>query len=156
MMFLEHGVRFVAVNNDVDSDKGENEFAPFKNIFNEWYARDTSKKIKYSIKAKGKQGKKLSSNPPYGYKKDSKQPENWIIDEETVQLAQKLRKNKRRPTKYDTIPLLSGLLVCPKYGKNLSFLRAVSISKNQEKYVCSTYRARTTAYISWDSRSQTD
>lgn len=242
--FPELDVRFIAVNDDVDSAQGENEFAPFKNIINEWYARDTSKKIKASLKSKGESGKPLAGTPPYGYKKDpnnsdkwvidepasivvkhifdlamkgmgtgkiartlreeqvltpnahknlynkmTKDPYSWfpnvisqllekdeylghtvnfrtcsqsyktkkrvnndrkdwkifkhthepIIDEETFQLVQKLRKVKKRPTRQDTIPLFSGLIICADCGKRMRYARAHSISRNQEKYFCSTY-----------------
>ncbi len=246
--FPELGIRFIAINDDVDSDQGENEFTPFKNIINEWYARDTSKKIKASFRAKGESGKPLSSIPPYGYKKDpsntnkwlvneetapivryifslamkgmgtskiaitlreekilmpsasgkfSKRPNanpyNWssatiwklltreeylghtinfrtrsksfktqktiqnsreqwkifkdthepIIDEETFYLVQQLiAKSKRRVTKQGTVPLFSGLLECPDCGGNMTYYRAKSISRNQEKYVCSNYKNR--------------
>ena len=70
--FPEHNIRLVAVSDGIDTDEGENEFAPIKNLFNEWYARDISKKRRISNKIKGSSGEPLSS-PPYGYKKD---PEN--------------------------------------------------------------------------------
>lgn len=79
IFFPEKFVRFIAVNDGVDSSKGDNEFTPFRNIINEWYAKDTSKKIKAVFKAKGMSGVSLCSVPPYGYlKKDNKSC--WIID----------------------------------------------------------------------------
>ena len=64
-------VRFIAINNDVDSaNQRDDDFTPFLNIINEWYAKDTSKKIKAMFKAKGESAKPLCTTPPYGYKKD--------------------------------------------------------------------------------------
>ena len=71
MMFPDADVRFIAINNNVDSENSQDgDFTPFLNIINEWYAKDTSKKIKAVFKAKGESGKPLASKPPYGYKKD--------------------------------------------------------------------------------------
>lgn len=81
VLFREKSVRFIAISNGVDStQQGTNEFAPFLNIMNEWYVRDTSRKIKSVLHAKGMEGKRLTSNAIYGYKKD---PEDWILFENT-------------------------------------------------------------------------
>ena len=69
--FADAEVRFIAINNDVDSaNQRDDDFTPFLNIINEWYAKDTSKKIKAMFKAKGESAKPLCTTPPYGYKKD--------------------------------------------------------------------------------------
>ena len=68
-MFPEHDVHFIAVNDGVDSTQGDNEFTPFRNIINEWYAKDTSKKIRAVMKVKGNAGAHLTTNAPYGYMK---------------------------------------------------------------------------------------
>lgn len=81
VLFPEKDIRFVAINDGVDSEKGDNDFTPLRNLFNEWYARDTSKKIRAVVKAKGMAGKRLSHLPPYGYIMGDE--ENWIIDDET-------------------------------------------------------------------------
>ncbi|MFI3325211.1 MAG: recombinase family protein [Clostridia bacterium] len=65
--FPTYGVRFIAINDGVDSAKGDNEFTPFKNIINEWYAKDCSKKIKAVIKSKAERGERVSGRAPYGY-----------------------------------------------------------------------------------------
>lgn len=71
MVFPNADVRFIAINNGVDSENGaENDMTPIINIFNEFYAKDTSRKIRAVFKAKGQSGKPLSTNPPYGYIKD--------------------------------------------------------------------------------------
>ncbi len=70
VFFREKGVRFIAVSNGVDSTNNtSSEFAPFLNIMNEWYLRDCSRKISVVLRAKGKEGKLITSNPPYGYVK---------------------------------------------------------------------------------------
>lgn len=81
VLFPEKDIHFVAINDGVDSEKGDNDFTPLRNLFNEWYARDTSKKIRAVVKAKGMSGKRLSHLPPYGYIMGEEG--NWVIDEET-------------------------------------------------------------------------
>ena len=84
-------VRFIAVNDNVDSNvQTENDLTPFKNVFNEWYAKDTSKKIRAVFKAKGNSGKHLSTNPPFGYIKDPTDKEKWIIDEEAAETVKRI------------------------------------------------------------------
>ena len=81
--FPELGVRFIAVNDGVDSDNPfDNDFTPFRNIINEWYAKDTSKKIRAVFKTKGMSGKRLSTQAPYGYLRDTEG--NLSIDPETA------------------------------------------------------------------------
>ena len=81
--FSNLDIRFIAINDNVDSNiQTENDLTPFKNVFNEWYARDTSKKIRAVFKAKGNSGKHLTTNPPFGYIKDQNDKNKWIIDEE--------------------------------------------------------------------------
>ena len=87
--FPAHDVRLVAVSDGIDSDKGENEFAPFKNIMNEYYARDISKKRKIVNKLKGNSGIPLSP-PPYGYIKDPDNPKFWIIDPEPAEVVRRI------------------------------------------------------------------
>lgn len=87
IMFPEHDVHFIAVNDGVDSTQGENEFTPFRNIINEWYARDTSKKIRAVMKVKGNSGEHLCTNAPYGYMKEPENPKQWIRDEEAAQVV---------------------------------------------------------------------
>ncbi len=74
------GVRLIALNDGVDTLYGEDEFTPFRNIMNEWYARDTSKKIRSAYKAKNIAGKHTASSPSYGYLKSPENKEQWIID----------------------------------------------------------------------------
>lgn len=85
--FPQNGVRFIAINDDFDSadpNSVNNDFAGIKNWFNEFYARDTSRKIRAVNKAKGERGVPLTSNIPYGYVKDPENPKHWIIDPEAA------------------------------------------------------------------------
>ena len=89
--FSNLDIRFIAINDNVDSNiQMENDLTPFKNVFNEWYARDTSKKIRAVFKAKGNSGKHLSTNPPFGYKKDPNDKDKWIIDEEAAATVRRI------------------------------------------------------------------
>ena len=91
IMLPQMDIRFIAVNDNVDSEnQADNDFTPFRNIINEWYAKDTSKKIRSVLKAKGNSGKHLSVIPPFGYKKDPNDKEKWIIDEEAAQIVKKI------------------------------------------------------------------
>ncbi|MBC6308755.1 recombinase family protein [Listeria sp. FSL L7-1582] len=253
IMFPEHSIHFIAINDGVDSEKGENELTPIRNLFNEFYSRDTSKKIRAVFKAKGMSGIPLATIPPYGYVKDPENPNKWLVDEiagnivkrmfqlcidgygpsqiarilredrvltpthyahsqgrkprsklshdpyhwnyhavadtlekqeyigHTVNFrtqvksfkdkrsihrdkkdwvifentheaiveqsvfdtVQSLRQHKRRPTKQNELPLFSGLLYCADCGQKLYFCRGKSVSRNQENYICSSYRRRT-------------
>lgn len=88
MIFPQKGVRFIAINDGVDSAQGENDFAPLRNIFNEWLVRDTSKKIKAVKRSKGMSGKPVTSKPVYGYLMD--EDENFIIDEEAAPVVRQI------------------------------------------------------------------
>ena len=86
--FPKKGVRFIAINDGVDSAQGDNDFAPLRNIFNEWLVRDTSKKIKAVKRSKGMSGKPITSKPVYGYLMD--EDENFIIDEEAAPVVKQI------------------------------------------------------------------
>lgn len=89
--FPKHNVRFIAVNDAIDSDEGESEIAPFKNILNEMYARDISKKIRSSHRLRGSMGEPLSQ-PPYGYMKSPENKKKWIIDPEAATVVKSIFK----------------------------------------------------------------
>lgn len=89
--FPEHNVRFIAVNDAIDSDEGESEIAPFKNILNEMYARDISKKIRSSHRLRGSMGEPLSQ-PPYEYMKSPENKKKWIIDPEAATVVKSIFK----------------------------------------------------------------
>ena len=85
VLFRQHDVRFIAIANNVDSDDpGSNEFTPFMNIMNEWYLRDQSRKVRAAVQLKGRSGKPITTNAPYGYKKDPEDHNHWLIDEEAA------------------------------------------------------------------------
>ena len=90
MLFPQKGVRFIAVNDNVDSasEGMDNDFTPLRNLFNEWLVRDTSKKIKAVKRAKGMSGKPVTSKPVYGYLMD--EDENYIVDEETAPVVKQI------------------------------------------------------------------
>ena len=89
--FPKHNIRFIAVNDAIDSDEGESEIAPFKNILNEMYARDISKKIRSSHRLRGSMGEPLSQ-PPYGYMKSPENKKKWIIDPEAATVVKSIFK----------------------------------------------------------------
>ena len=84
--FPEHDIRLVAVSDNIDTAEGDNELAPIRNLFNEWYARDISKKRRISNKIKGNAGEPMGQ-PPYGYMKDPDNPKRWIVDDEAAQVV---------------------------------------------------------------------
>ena len=88
--FAERDIRYIAINDGVDSDKGDNEFTPFRNLFNDFYARDTSKKIRAVMRAKGNAGEHLCTNPPYGYMKSPDNKKQWIVDEEAAAVVKRI------------------------------------------------------------------
>ena len=88
-LLRQKGVRLIAINDGVDSFKGDDDFTPFRNIMNEWYLRDTSKKIKSVFQAKGKTGKHLTGTVSYGYLWDEKR-EHWIVDEEAAAVVRRI------------------------------------------------------------------
>ena len=87
--FPEHNIRFIAVNDLVDSNDGENEIAPFKNIMNEMYARDISRKVRSSHRIRGNMGEPLSQ-PPYGYMKSPENKKKWIVDTEAAEVVKSI------------------------------------------------------------------
>ncbi len=87
--FPEHDIRLVAVSDNIDTAEGENELAPIRNLFNEWYARDISKKRRISNKIKGNAGEPMGQ-PPYGYIKDPNNPKRWIVDDEAAQVVRRI------------------------------------------------------------------
>ncbi|WP_277668619.1 recombinase family protein [Caproiciproducens galactitolivorans] len=85
----EHDIRLVAVSDNVDTAEGENELTPIRNLFNEWYARDISKKRRISNKIKGNAGEPMGQ-PPYGYIKDPDDPKHWIVDEVAATVVRRI------------------------------------------------------------------
>lgn len=93
VLFVEKGVRFIAINNGIDStNQQDSNFTPFLNIINEWYAKDTSKKIRAVMNAKGEAGEHLCTNAPYGFQKDESNPKQWIVDEAAAEVVKRIFK----------------------------------------------------------------
>lgn len=91
MLFPNNNIRFIAINNGIDSNNQEtNDMAPFINIFNEFYAKDTSRKITAVFKAKGESGKRLNAIPPYGYLKSPNDKDEGIVDEIAAPVVKKI------------------------------------------------------------------
>ena len=91
VMFKEHGVRFIAISNNIDTDDRESaEFAPFLNIVNEWYARDVSRKVRAVNHAKASSGKPLTSILPYGYMRDPDDKNRWLVDEPAAEVVRRI------------------------------------------------------------------
>lgn len=89
IFFPDNDVRLIAINDGVDSFKGDNDFTPFRNLFNDFYAKDTSKKIRAVFKSKGMAGEHLGE-PPYGYMKNPENKKQWIIDEPAAEVVRKI------------------------------------------------------------------
>lgn len=91
IIFPKYDIHFIAINDSVDSNKPqENDLTPFKNLFNEWYAKDTSKKIRAIMKSKGMSGEYLSSIAPYGYYKNPENPKEWLVDEYSSKIVKEI------------------------------------------------------------------
>lgn len=89
IFFVERDVRYIAVNDGVDSAKGDNDFTPFRNLFNDFYAKDTSKKVRAIKRAQGMAGEHLTK-PPYGYKVEPADKKKWILDEEAAAVVKRI------------------------------------------------------------------
>ena len=89
IVFPSFDVRFIAVNDGVDSERGDNDFTPFRNLFNDFYAKDTSKKVRSVMKARGISGKHLGG-PPYGYRSDPQDKDRWILDEDAAPVVKRI------------------------------------------------------------------
>lgn len=89
IFFVERDVRYIAINDGVDSAKGDNDFTPFRNLFNDFYAKDTSKKVRAIKRAQGQAGEHLTK-PPYGYRMDPADRKKWIVDEEAAPVVKRI------------------------------------------------------------------
>lgn len=115
-----HNVRLIAVNDGVDSEKGEDDFTPFRNIMNEWYAKDMSRKIRSTLKIKNSQGYAIG-RPPYGYMYDEIDKKRWVVDKEAA----------------DIVRYIFNLR---KYGESMN--KIAKILKNEKVYIPSVYAAK--------------
>lgn len=118
VLFVEKGVRFIAINNGIDSaNQQDSDFTPFLNIINEWYAKDTSKKIRAVKRSKGMAGEHIGSHPPYGYMKNPENKKEWIIDEEAAEVVREIFRlcvGGYGPTQIANI-LTERKILCPTY-----------------------------------------
>ena len=89
IVFPSFDVRFIAVNDGVDSERGDNDFTPFRNLFNDFYAKDTSKKVRSVMKVRGTSGKHIGK-PPYGYRSDPQDKDHWILDEDAAPVVKRI------------------------------------------------------------------
>ena len=87
--FPEHNIRFIAINDCIDSDNGEDDFSAFRNVMNEMYAKDISRKVRSSHRLRGNAGEPLAP-PPYGYVKDPANKKKWIIDPDAAEVVQRI------------------------------------------------------------------
>ena len=172
VMFRENGVRFIAIANGVDSDKRESsEFAPFLNIMNEWYVRDSSRKIRAVNKAKGERGVPLTTNVPYGYLKDPDNPRRWKIDPVAAdvvrhifsmcmegrgpkQIANQLKADKvLTPTAYKTLQGIKGPNKKPEDPYGWGDSTVVRILERREYTGC-TVNFKTYTNSIWDKKQR--
>ncbi len=138
--FPDYDIHFVAVNDGVDSNKGENELAPVKNIFNEWFIRDTSLKIRASHRIKGNSGEPLAK-PPYGYKKDPDNSKHWLIDEPAAEIVRRIYKmylDGKGTEQIGCILQKEEVLTPNVYAKEMGFKVSGIISQNKYLWRSST------------------
>lgn len=90
--FDELGVRYIAIMDNIDTAKGLDDTVAFKDLFNEWHAKNTSEKVRNVFKNKGNSGKPLTTNPPFGYMKNPDNPNEWIIDEPAAEVVKRIFK----------------------------------------------------------------
>ena len=87
--FPEHNIRFIAINDCIDSENGEDDFSAFRNVMNEMYAKDISRKVRSSHRLRGNAGEPLAP-PPYGYVKDPENKKKWIIDPDAAEIVRRI------------------------------------------------------------------
>ena len=125
IIFPDNDVRYIAVNDGVDTAKSENELVAFKNICNDWFARDTSRKIKAVFKAKGQSGKHLGPFPPYGYRKSTENKNIWEIDEEAAEIVRRIFRmciEGYGPTQIATRLSSEGILIPTAYAVSKGYI----------------------------------
>lgn len=138
--FPDRDIRFIAINDNVDSDEGENEIAPFKNIINEWYAKDISKKCRSSYRIRGSSGEPLSQ-PPYGYMKSPDNPKKWIIDPEAAEVVREIFKMALEGKSNETIARLlqeRKVLIPMAYWQEKGYRRAGKVTQPNKYKWCKT------------------
>ncbi len=135
--FPNNDIRFIAINNGADSVNGtENDMTPFINIFNEFYAKDTSRKIRAVFKAKGQAGKPLATNPPYGYIKDPNDKNHWIIEETAANVVREIFQlcvDGYGPSQ------ICGVMMERGYMNPTAYMRSVGVKKPDNRTVGDDY-----------------
>ncbi|MDR1364057.1 MAG: recombinase family protein [Oscillospiraceae bacterium] len=128
-----HSIRFVSVNDGVDTAKGKNEFTPFRNIMNEWYSKDISRKIKCSQRLISKQGFAVGQ-PPYGYKRSFENLRIWIIDEEAAEIVRLIYKMRLEGKSFNKIAEFlqnKKILIPSQYALEKGIKRPQKIARNR-------------------------
>lgn len=143
-MFAEYDVHFIAVNDGVDSEREDNDFTPIRNLFNEFYAKDTSKKLRAVWKLKGSSGERLAAVPVYGYKKDPDNPRKSVIDEEAAPIVKRIYQmciSGIGPSQIATQLSKEKILVPSYHLNNIGMNRRTDLGKNPYGWNCSTIAA---------------
>lgn len=139
--FPDRNIRFIAINDGVDSINGDNEFIPFRNIMNEMYARDISRKVRSAHRIRGNMGEPLGQ-PPYGYMKSPENKKKWIIDPPAASVVRKIFRLFLEGKGIDTIARMmqeDGHLNCTAYWQSKGIGRGgKKVQPNPYKWKCST------------------
>lgn len=139
--FPDRNIRFIAINDGVDSINGDNEFIPFRNIMNEMYARDISRKVRSAHRIRGNMGEPLGQ-PPYGYMKSPENKKKWIIDPPAAAVVRKIFRLFLEGKGIDTIARMmqeDGHLNCTAYWQSKGIGRGgKKVQPNPYKWKCST------------------
>jgi len=139
--FPDRNIRFIAINDGVDSINGDNEFIPFRNIMNEMYARDISRKVRSAHRIRGNMGEPLGQ-PPYGYMKSPENKKKWIIDPPAAAVVRKIFRLFLEGKGIDTIARMmqeNGHLNCTAYWQSKGIGRGgKKVQPNPYKWKCST------------------
>lgn len=133
-VFPMHNIRFIAINDGVDSEHGEDDFTPFRNIMNEWYAKDMSRKMRSAMRTKSKQGYAIGC-PPYGYKHDDIDVKRWVIDDEAAEIVRyiyDLRKNGTSVNDIERLLKREKILIPSVYAVRKGFKKATKQSVRGE------------------------
>ena len=148
LVFPAYDVRFIAVTDGVDSANGINEISGIKNLFNDFYARDCSRKIRAVQRAKGERGERVGTTTPYGYMKD--EPENMLIFENTHEalisrmlfdVVQKRYEGRKKSDKFGETDKFAGYLYCAECGSKLYLHRARTLDPDKNNYMCGGYQS---------------
>ncbi len=133
-VFPMHNIRFIAINDGVDSEHGEDDFTPFRNIMNEWYAKDMSRKMRSAMRTKSKQGYAIGS-PPYGYKYGVEDKKRWIVDDEAAEIVREIFELRKKGTSVNDIGTIlkrRKVLIPSVYSARKGYKKATKLSVRGE------------------------